>query len=251
MDSSLKTGTVRSFLSGTRLLLRAMEDCGITVLPLAARKEVTVGTKADRLKPIRQKALRCRACRLSTTRHSVVFGEGSLDAKIVFVGEGPGQEEDAQGRPFVGAAGKLLDKMIQAMGFTREELYIANVVKCRPPMNRPPLPDEIASCSGYLEAQLTTVAPRVICALGKTAAATLLKTVSPMSQLRGRPHRWRGIPVVVTFHPAYLLRNPAAKTMVWEDLQRDMNGTYRFTDVFVRRDGRWQCVASQASRLEP
>lgn len=217
-------GELRTIVRASQRILEDLRASGIETLAVPKIPTKTAplrqSGKTVHLEPVRQKALICRACRLSKTRQRVVFGEGSLDAKLVFVGEGPGQEEDAQGRPFVGAAGKLLDKMIQAMKFTRDQVYIANVVKCRPPMNRPPLPDEITACSGYLEAQLATIGPRVICALGKTAATALLNTASPMSQLRGKPQWWQKTPVVVTFHPAYLLRNPAAKSLVWEDLQR-------------------------------
>ncbi|MBI1953048.1 MAG: uracil-DNA glycosylase [Candidatus Omnitrophica bacterium] len=170
--------------------------------------------------PIRREALACRKCRLCEGRTHVVFGEGSLNASIVFVGEGPGRDEDAQGRPFIGAAGGLLTKMITAMGLTRESVYIANVVKCRPPMNRPPQPDEVAACAPYLAAQLTTIAPKIICALGKTAAAALLQSNLSIAQMRGKVFAWQGTPVVVTFHPAYLLRNPNAKPDAWKDLQR-------------------------------
>ena len=179
--------------------------------------------KSSRLEPIRQKALVCRACRLCEGRTRVVFGEGNLDASLVFVGEGPGRDEDEQGRPFVGAAGQLLTKIIQAMGLAREEVYIANVVKCRPPNNRPPEPDEIAACKEYLDHQLSTIAPRIICAMGKTAAGALLETEAPMSALRGRVFDWKGIRLVVTYHPAYLLRNPSAKKLVWEDMQKVMD----------------------------
>jgi len=176
-------------------------------------------SKQQLLEPVRQKALACTACRLAQERHSVVFGEGSLDARLVFVGEGPGHEEDLQGRPFVGAAGQLLTKMIEAMGLTREQVYIANVVKCRPPGNRVPEPDEIAACAPFLEAQLTTIQPKVICTLGRTAVTALLQTEAPMGFFRGKLFEWKGIPLVATYHPAYLLRNPSAKTQVWQDLQ--------------------------------
>ncbi|MCM8811755.1 MAG: uracil-DNA glycosylase [Candidatus Omnitrophica bacterium] len=180
-------------------------------------------SKAEILEPIRFKALACRACTLAKERRSVVWGEGSLDAPVVFVGEGPGRDEDEQGRPFVGRAGELLNKMIKAMGFQREQVYIANIVKCRPPMNRVPEPDEVAACHPFLEAQLTVIQPKVICALGRTAANNLLGIDAPMGMLRGRVFEWRGIPMVATFHPAYLLRNPSAKTDAWKDLQKVMN----------------------------
>ena len=217
---------LRSITKGTRAALENLRSHGIKELPISRKKKepqglnLQKGSKAEILEPTRQKALVCQLCRLAKTRHSVVFGEGSLDATIVFVGEGPGRDEDEQGHPFVGAAGQLLTKMIQAMGFKREEVYIANVVKCRPPMNRPPQPDEVEACSPYLEAQLTTIHPKMICVLGRTAAAALLQTEAPMSSLRGKTFEWKGIPLIATFHPAYLLRNPPAKSLVWADLQR-------------------------------
>ncbi len=206
----------RSAVRGTARHLKEMRAAGITHLPAGA----PVASKAGQLDPIRRKALVCTACRLAKGRTQVVFGEGSPEADLVFVGEGPGREEDLQGRPFVGAAGTLLTQIIQAMGLKRESVYIANVVKCRPPMNRPPEPDEIEACSGFLTAQLSIIHPKIICALGRTAATALLKTGAPMNALRGRTFEWQGIPVIVTYHPAYLLRNPAAKKEVWADMQR-------------------------------
>ncbi len=202
-----------------RRLLDGMAGAGVQGLPVKVKKRLS---QEERLEPIRRRALVCRACRLCEGRQTVVFGEGSLNAKLVFVGEGPGRDEDLQGRPFVGAAGQLLNKMIAAMDLTRESVYIANVVKCRPPMNRPPQPDEIASCLPYLKAQLGVIAPRVICALGKTAACALLGSEQSIQALRNRDLLWEGIPLVVTFHPAYLLRNPSAKGEAWKDLQRLM-----------------------------
>ena len=160
----------------------------------------------------------CTRCRLHATRKRIVFGEGSPAARIVFVGEGPGYDEDQQGRPFVGKAGKLLDKMIVALGYSRDEAYICNMVKCRPPNNRTPNSDEIDVCSPFLIKQIEAIRPRVICALGACAAQNLLQLASPISRLRGRIHQWRGIPFVATFHPAYLLRNPSQKSAAWQDL---------------------------------
>lgn len=164
----------------------------------------------------------CTRCRLSDSRRHIVFGEGSSEARLVFVGEGPGFDEDQCGRPFVGAAGQLLTKIIAAMNLTREAVYICNVVKCRPPGNRNPEMDEIRQCLPFLKRQLTAIRPRVICALGSVAARTLLETQSPISHLRGRFHDFNGIPVMPTFHPAYLLRNPEQKRAVWEDIQQIM-----------------------------
>jgi uracil-DNA glycosylase family 4 len=167
---------------------------------------------------IREDIGECTRCRLHLSRTTIVYGDGSPQARLVFVGEGPGFEEDRQGRPFVGRAGKLLDKMIQALGLRRDEVYIGNVVKCRPPNNRTPLQDEIQMCSQFLFRQLETIAPAVICALGSCAAQTLLATAKPISGLRGKRHLWRGMPLICTFHPAYLLRNPSQKASTWQDL---------------------------------
>jgi uracil-DNA glycosylase family 4 len=160
----------------------------------------------------------CHRCRLHATRTQIVFADGSPLARLVFVGEAPGYDEDRQGRPFVGRAGQLLDKMIEALGRRRQEVYICNVVKCRPPENRNPDLDEVAACSPFLIQQLEAIQPRVICALGTFAAQTLLQTRQPISQLRGKVRLWRGMPVIATFHPAYLLRNSAHKALAWQDL---------------------------------
>lgn len=164
----------------------------------------------------------CRRCPLHRTRRRLVFGEGNPRADLVFVGEAPGADEDAQGRPFVGRAGQLLTKIIEAMGLKREEVYICNILKCRPPGNRNPEPDEIASCEPFLIRQLEAIHPRVICALGTFAAHTLLKSEAPISVLRGCFHSYQGIPLMPTYHPAYLLRNPGAKKQVWEDVRMIM-----------------------------
>lgn len=164
----------------------------------------------------------CKKCPLHKTRTNVVFGAGSPRARLMFVGEAPGEDEDIQGLPFVGRAGQLLTKIIQAMGFTRDDVYIANILKCRPPHNRAPLPEEIAACSGYVKSQIELIKPKALCTLGKFASQTLLGTETPISALRGRFHDCQGIPVMPTYHPAYLLRNPAEKKAVWEDMQKIM-----------------------------
>ena len=164
----------------------------------------------------------CTRCGLCESRTHIVFGEGSPNAQVVFVGEGPGFEEDKCGQPFVGAAGQLLTKIIAAMGLAREAVYIGNIVKCRPPSNRNPEPEEIRQCLPFLKRQLAAINPRVICALGSVAARALLDTDTPISRLRGRFHEFSGIPVMPTFHPAYLLRNPEKKKEVWEDVQQIM-----------------------------
>ena len=162
------------------------------------------------------------ACPLAAGRTHVVFGEGNPHAELMFIGEGPGADEDLQGRPFVGRAGQLLDRMIAAMHFTREEVYIANVVKCRPPGNRVPTPDEAAMCIGYLERQIRFIRPKVIVLLGATAVSFLLQRKEGITRLRGNWQEYRGIRVMPTFHPAFLLRQESAKREAWHDLQMVM-----------------------------
>lgn len=161
----------------------------------------------------------CQRCSLAQTRTNFVFGNGNEAAELVFVGEAPGQEEDLQGKPFVGRAGQLLTRIIESIGFRREEVYITNILKCRPPGNRDPLPEEIKQCEPYLIEQLRIINPRVICALGRIAAQTLLKTKTPLSKLRGAVHDYQGIKLIVTYHPAALLRYPQYKKSTWEDMQ--------------------------------
>lgn len=171
------------------------------------------------LEEIRQVLGDCRRCKLHAHRTQVVFGVGSPQADLVFVGEAPGADEDAQGEPFVGRAGQLLTRMIEAIGLKREQVYICNVLKSRPPNNRTPEPDEIAACEPFLIAQLKAIKPKLICALGGIAVSALLKTKVPLSKLRGKFHDYQGIPLLVTYHPAYLLRNPNEKKSAWQDLQ--------------------------------
>jgi len=163
----------------------------------------------------------CRLCKLCSGRTHVVFGVGNPHARLMFVGEGPGRDEDLQGEPFVGRAGQLLTDIItKGMGLMREDVYIANVVKCRPPDNRNPEPDEVAACEPFLKKQIDLVRPEIIVALGKFAVQTLLQNKAPISRLRGNWHRYHGIKLMPTFHPAYLLRNPADKRLVWQDIQK-------------------------------
>ena len=164
----------------------------------------------------------CRQCALHRERTRTVFGTGSPDAACMFVGEAPGAEEDRRGEPFVGRAGALLDAMLAAIGLGREEVYIANIVKCRPPRNRDPRPGETAACSAYLRRQIEAVSPRLLVAVGRVAAQSLLSTTKPIGRLRGRVHRHAegGLPVLVTYHPAYLLRSPLEKRKAWDDLVR-------------------------------
>jgi DNA polymerase len=188
---------------------------GVPAPPVAGPEE-----RARHLGEVRAEALGCTACRLSGGRQTVVFGSGNTDADLMFIGEGPGAEEDRQGLPFVGRAGELLTKMIEAIEMRREAVYIANVVKCRPPGNRDPEPDEVAACRGFLERQIDLVKPRVIVILGRIAAQTLLGVDTPIGKLRGRWTTVRGVDTMITFHPAALLRNPAFKRPTWEDLQQ-------------------------------
>jgi DNA polymerase len=175
------------------------------------------------LRAIRTDLGDCRRCPLHTMgRKQIVFGTGNPDAELMFVGEAPGADEDQQGEPFVGRAGQLLNNMITAMGLKRADVYIANIIKCRPPGNRTPLPEECAICSPFLLRQIDTIQPKALNALGAVAARTLLSVNQPMGTLRGRWYDFRGIPLAVTFHPAYLLRNPPAKKDAWQDLQMVM-----------------------------
>ncbi len=179
----------------------------------------TLDEKIAALEAIRADLGDCTRCPLHAGRNKIVFADGSPMARILFVGEGPGADEDAQGLPFVGKAGQLLNNMIAAMGLKREEVYIANIVKCRPPQNRAPEPEEANTCAPFLFRQIITVAPEIIVALGATAATYLLGHKQPLAALRGRLHSWKGTKLVVTYHPAFLLRDPRQKKEAWADLQ--------------------------------
>ena len=212
-----------------RSCLEQHRAAGIQVLPAppgnaAADVPDTAGDgetgAAGDLAQLREILGDCRRCKLSEGRTQIVYGVGRADADVMFVGEGPGADEDLQGEPFVGRAGQLLTDIItKGMKLRREDVYIANVVKCRPPRNRDPEPDEVASCEPFLVRQVALVKPRVIIALGRFAAQTLLRSTAPISRLRGQWHDYRGTPLMPTFHPAYLLRNPGDKRLVWEDIK--------------------------------
>jgi DNA polymerase len=193
------------------------------VAPLAPQTQVSeaAGSKAELLAAVRAELGDCRRCKLCERRRELVFGEGDPDARVVFVGEGPGEDEDKSGRPFVGRAGELLTKMIEAVGWRREDVYICNIVKCRPPQNRDPAPEEVATCQPFLERQLRAIAPRAIVTLGKPAASALLGRPVAITKLRGHWLEWQGIPLMPTYHPAYLLRNYTRETRqaVWDDLR--------------------------------
>lgn len=218
--------TVAEAAAALRRYLEYLQLLGVEDLPLRPpRPQAAVAAApppadaAQRLQQLAEVARACRNCRLHQTRTQVVFGVGDPAASLVFVGEAPGYEEDRRGEPFVGPAGELLTRIIEAIGLRREQVYILNVVKCRPPHNRNPLPDEIAACRPLLEAQLACLRPRVICALGTFAAQTLLRTDEKITRLRGRFHSLGEVKVMPTYHPAYLLRNPQAKRAVWHDMQ--------------------------------
>ena len=183
----------------------------------------------ETLEDIRTDLGDCRRCRLAHGRNRIVFGDGNPRAKLVFIGEGPGFDEDQQGKPFVGAAGQLLTRIIEAIKLTRNQIYICNIIKCRPPGNRNPEPDEINTCFPFLERQIAAIQPDFICALGTFAAQTLLKTAKPISRLRGRFYEFKGIKVLPTYHPAYLLRNSDKKREVWQDMKMLMK-EYRYED---------------------
>ncbi len=195
----------------------------LPVVPATSLFEAIDRVEGDTLELVRENLGECTRCRLHKQRNKIVFGAGNPRAELVFVGEGPGHDEDVQGLPFVGRAGKLLTQMIEAMGLEREDVYICNVVKCRPPENRKPEDDEVATCSPYLYRQLDVIAPKAIVCLGGVAAQTLLKTKDPISRFRGTWFDFRNTKLLATYHPAYLLRNPNAKGEVWKDLQKVMS----------------------------
>jgi DNA polymerase len=198
-------------MSGAELLDLLRLPGGVKAVPVAAGD--------DPFEALRVAVLGCTRCRLAEGRNSVVFGEGDRHADLLVVGEAPGHEEDRTGRPFVGPAGQLLNKMLAAVGFKREEVFICNVLKCRPPSNRDPVGDEVAACRPYLRQQVEYVAPKAICAFGRFAAQALLETEQSLGRLRGVRHEFMGIPVVATYHPAALLRNAQWKRPTWEDLK--------------------------------
>ncbi len=227
---------LNEIIDGTIKVLEDMQRSGVTHVdvssktvedlgkpPVVTAVSIAAPTAADpttELAAIEARAKVCVKCaELSRCRHNVVFGTGNPKAEIMFVGEGPGHDEDIQGLPFVGRSGELLTKIIAAMGFRREEVYIANVVKCRPPENRTPLPDEVANCLPYLLSQIELIQPKVIVALGATAVRALLDVQLGITKMRGHWYTFRDIPIMPTFHPAYLLRNPPAKKEVWDDMK--------------------------------
>lgn len=207
---------------GVEFLLLTEQDEDSRVSESSSGSSYATGNVDRKMESLLNKVSVCTECQLHKTRSNVVFGEGNTEARLMFIGEGPGAEEDRQGRPFVGRAGQLLTKMINAMGLERDDVFIANIVKCRPPQNRNPFKDEISTCIGYLYKQIEIIKPEVIISLGGVAAQTLLNTEKGISRLRGKFTELKGIKVMPTFHPAYLLRNPKMKRPAWEDLQEVM-----------------------------
>ena len=196
---------------------------GFGVDQFISAKGLKSPSKTQSLTELRDEIGDCTRCGLHASRTHLVFGTGDPQAQLMFIGEAPGEQEDLQAQPFVGRAGQLLTRIIKAMNLERENVYIANIIKCRPPSNRNPQPDEIATCEPFLRKQVEIVNPKVICALGTFAAQTLLKTDQKISRLRGRFHDYCGVPLMPTFHPAYLLRNPSDKRLVWEDMKLIMD----------------------------
>lgn len=217
---------VAEIAADLKVYFEYLKGMGIESLILSDKfREVSSGPTpplemAKTLEEVRKELGDCQRCKLHQTRRNLVFGEGNEKATLMFVGEGPGYDEDVQGRPFVGKAGQLLTKIIQSIHLQREEVYIANIIKCRPPQNRNPEPDEIQSCQPFLRKQIYAIQPKLICALGAFAAQTLLKTDAKITGLRGTFFDMGGIKVIPTYHPAYLLRNPEKKREVWEDMKQ-------------------------------
>ncbi|MDQ7784416.1 MAG: uracil-DNA glycosylase [Desulfomonilaceae bacterium] len=206
-----------------RNYLEYQVNAGFTQVLIPRRSPVRTGS--PRLQAVREELGECTRCPLHRGRTHIVFGEGAPDARVLFIGEGPGADEDREGKPFVGRAGRLLTKMIEAMGCDRSDVYIANVVKCRPPGNRDPEPHEREACVSFLEAQIKAVNPEVIVTLGRIAANVLLNTKEPLGKIRGTFQDWNGIPVMPTYHPSYLLRREPdrrAKREAWTDLKQVM-----------------------------
>ena len=219
---------LRSTAKQSRLAASTPGPSAAAVAPEAAGEAVATGASAPakdaaaRLAAIQKELGPCTRCKLCERRTQIVFGVGDPNARLVFVGEAPGRDEDLQGEPFVGAAGKLLDRMIAAMGLRRRDVYIANIVKCRPPKNRDPEPDEVAQCEPFLRQQIAAIEPEAIVGLGRYAVQTLLRDSTAITKQRGQWRQYDGIPFMPTFHPAYLLRNPAEKRGAWNDLQMVM-----------------------------
>ncbi len=227
----------RQLIAQGRAVLEDLQDWGFSTVPAFSDELLPpcpVGQSPEQAMPaqscrpvsldeLEAQLQGCSRCPLCEKRRNIVFGVGNPQADLVLVGEAPGREEDEKGFPFVGEAGRLLDRILFALQLSRQDVYICNVIKCRPPNNRDPQPDEIASCEQFLKAQLAIIRPRLIVTLGRFAAQTLLQSKDPIGRLRGHWHEYQGIPLMPTYHPAYLLRNPAGKRDVWEDMKQVMH----------------------------
>jgi DNA polymerase len=212
---------INELISNLKTYLEYLKGMGIVSLPASEMKADEPGQSTMiTLEDVRKELGDCKRCKLHRGRKTIVFGEGNEKATLMLIGEGPGYDEDVQGRPFVGKAGQLLTKIIQSVNLSREEVYIANIIKCRPPQNRNPEPDEIQSCHPFLMKQIEAIQPKIICALGTFSAQTLLKTETKITALRGKLFDLEGIKVIPTYHPAFLLRNPDKKREVWEDMKK-------------------------------
>jgi len=213
--------------------LEFFQALGYEWMPMRLRadsRRPVIGNKESAMALLREEIGDCRRCKLSQKRTHIVFGEGNPDARLMFIGEAPGREEDVQARPFVGEAGMLLTRLIEKMGLKREDVYIANIVKCRPPMNRDPEKDEIQQCREFLERQIDIIRPDIIMSLGRIAASTLMGNERlKITAIRGKIFDYRGIPLVPTFHPAYLMRNPKDKWLTWNDAQKVLERLERGT----------------------
>jgi DNA polymerase len=212
---------IDEMIDDLKAYLEYLKEMGITSLPVSETpSEKILQPKMLTLEEVRKELGDCKRCKLHRTRKTIVFGEGNKRAELMLIGEGPGYDEDVQGRPFVGKAGQLLTKILQSINLPREEVYITNIIKCRPPRNRNPEPDEIQSCNPFLMKQIDVIQPKIICALGAFSSQTLLKTDAKITALRGKFYEFGGIHVIPTYHPAFLLRNPERKREVWEDMKK-------------------------------
>jgi DNA polymerase len=221
MEGTLMEENVQEMIADLHAYLEYLKGMGITSLPASEAPPKKIQRPGiSTLAEVRKELGDCKRCKLNHTRRTIVFGEGNENAKLMLIGEGPGYDEDVQGRPFVGRAGQLLTKILQSINLPREEVYITNIIKCRPPENRNPEPDEIESCHPFLMKQISAIQPKIICALGTFSAHTLLKTEMKITSLRGKTYDLEGIQVIPTYHPAFLLRNPERKREVWEDVKK-------------------------------
>ena len=207
---------MQNILKSIRSYFETERESGVSEYIFSSRP------KDAKLSLVKNAVSHCQKCPLGKMRRNIVFGSGNMNARLMFIGEAPGHDEDMQAMPFVGEAGMLLTKIIEAMAIKREDVYICNILKCRPPQNRNPLPEEISMCIDYLYSQIDIIKPKIICALGKFASQTLLRIEAPISKIRGSWHEYRGIRFMPTYHPAYLLRNPGDKKLVWEDMKKIM-----------------------------